>query len=99
MEEQILESLRSLKFSHSAISQTAKGLGNKDRGTITEYFRGICFQHLIAAEFEIAVAARNITGTDDEEMVKQVELKIHEYLININSSISASNASTLIEVP
>ena len=92
LEEQILESLRSLKFSRSAILQTAKALGNKDRGTITEYFRGICFQHLVAAEFEIAVAAQIIAGTDDKEMVTQVEVKIIEYLNNIKSSISVSNA-------
>ena len=67
-------------------------MGNKDRGTITEYFRGICFQHLVAAEFEIAVAAQIIAGTDDKEMVTQVEVKINEYLNNIKSSISVSNA-------
>jgi len=92
LEEQILESLRSFKFSRSAISQTAKTLGNKDRGTITEYFRGICFQHLVSSEFDINKAAQIIADTNDEEMFTAVELKINEYLNNLKSSVNTFNA-------
>ena len=89
LEVQILESLRSLKFSHSSISQTAKALGNKDRGTITEYFRGICFQNFTESNFDIIKTSQIIAGTNDEEVVKQVGIKIDEYLNNLKSGFSS----------
>jgi transcriptional regulator with GAF, ATPase, and Fis domain len=93
LDEQILESLRLLKFSRSAISQTAKALGNKDRGTITEYFRGICFQHLVNSNFNISETAQIIAKTDDKNIVAQVELKINEYLNNLKSSLATTDTS------
>ncbi len=86
LEEQILEMLRALKFSRSAISQTAKALGNRDRGTITEYFRGICFEILVNADFDVEKAARIIAATNDEETVGKVQSKIDEYLRNLRAS-------------
>jgi transcriptional regulator with GAF, ATPase, and Fis domain len=80
LEVQILEMLRALKFSRAAISQTAKALGNRDRGTITEYFRGICFEHLVKADFDVENAVRTIAATGDEETIGQVRAKIDEYL-------------------
>ncbi|MBD3289665.1 CHASE2 domain-containing protein [candidate division KSB1 bacterium] len=82
-ETQVLESLRSLKFSRSAISQTARALGNRDRGTITEYFRGICFEYLVEEDFDIDKAARAIGATTDEKVVERVKSKINEYLENL----------------
>ena len=92
LEVQILESLRTLKFSRSAISQTAKSLGNKDRGTITEYFRGNCFQYLVSSGFDISKAAKIIADSNDEELVEAVKAKINEYLSNLKSSISSSDS-------
>jgi len=80
LEAQILDMLRALKFSRSAISQTAKALGNRDRGTITEYFRGICFEHLVKANFDPENAVRTIAATSDEETIGQVRAKIDDYL-------------------
>ncbi len=80
IEDQILEVLRHFKFSHSSIQETAQALGNKDRGTITEYFRGICFQFLVEADFDIDQAARNIANTDDEKVISQVKTKLEGYL-------------------
>jgi transcriptional regulator with GAF, ATPase, and Fis domain len=86
LEEQILEMLRALKFSRAAITQTAKALGNRDRGTITEYFRGLCFEHLVNADFDIEKAARAIAATSDEETIGRVRGKIEEYLKNLRAS-------------
>jgi DNA-binding NtrC family response regulator len=86
LEEQILEMLRTLKFSRSAITQTAKALGNRDRGTITEYFRGLCFEHLVKADFDMEKAARTIAAVSDEEAVGRVRGKIDEYLKNLRAS-------------
>jgi transcriptional regulator with GAF, ATPase, and Fis domain len=86
LEDQILESLRLFNFSRSSISQTAKILGNKDRGTITEYFRGICFQTLSKTGFNIAESAKQISGTTNAKIIQQVETKISEYLNNLKST-------------
>jgi transcriptional regulator with GAF, ATPase, and Fis domain/CHASE2 domain-containing sensor protein len=82
-EDQILEMLRSFQFSHSAISKTAKALGNKDRGTITEYFRGICFRELVEANFDSLKAAEKISGSQDIKIVERVMKKIREYIKNL----------------
>jgi len=83
IEVQILDMLRRLQFSHTSISQTARALGNRDRGTITEYLRGICFQYLVEADFNVNLAAQRIAATDDENTVAQVLSKIERYLKKI----------------
>jgi len=90
LEVQILESLRALEFSHSAISQTAKALGNKDRGTITEYFRGMCFEQLVNSNFDKDACARQIAGSEDENTVSSVLSKLDAYLNNLRSHIQNS---------
>ncbi|MFC2088568.1 sigma 54-interacting transcriptional regulator, partial [Calditrichota bacterium] len=91
LEQQILESLRALKFSHSSISQTAKALGDKDRGTITEYLRGICFQYLTDVNFDINQAAKNIADTSDDSVIIKVKTKIEDYLENLKTLIADPN--------
>jgi len=86
LEMQILEMLRALKFSRSAISQTAKALGNRDRGTITECFRGICFEYLVNANFDLEKAAQAVAATNNDDAVGRVRAKINEYLENLRSS-------------
>jgi len=86
MEDQVLELLRIFEFSRSAISQTAKQLGNRDRGTITEHFRGICFENLVNSNYSIEKAASGIAGTTDSDIVNRVASKIREYLTNLESS-------------
>ncbi|MBN2425585.1 MAG: sigma 54-interacting transcriptional regulator [Calditrichaceae bacterium] len=83
IEEQILEILRSLKFSHSAISQAAKILGNRDRGTVTEYLRGMCFEQLVENAFDYDKAAERIAGCPDSQLTGPVKLKISQYMENI----------------
>jgi transcriptional regulator with GAF, ATPase, and Fis domain len=85
-EEQVLFLLRHLKFSRSAINQTARALDNRDRGTITEYFRGICFKMLVESDFSIDIAAKSIAASDDIETIERVKTKIREYLKNLRSS-------------
>jgi len=91
MESQILDMLRRFEFSRSAISQTARALGNRDRGTVTEYFRGICFEHVIQQQFDIQGAARTIAGCDQCEVIERVREKIDEYIANVRSLISGSD--------
>ena len=86
LEEQVLHALRQFKFSRSAISQTARLLGNKDRGTITEYFRGLCFQFLQDNDFDFAATAADLAATSEAEIVARVKKKLHSYLHNLDSA-------------
>jgi len=85
LEEQILELMRTFKFSRSSIIQTANLLGNRDRGTITEYFKGICFQHLVDADYRLSQAVINIAGSTDQETVENLSQKITDYLSNLEN--------------
>jgi transcriptional regulator with GAF, ATPase, and Fis domain/CHASE2 domain-containing sensor protein len=79
LDEQILSSLRSLKFSHTAIMQTAKALGDRDRGTITEYLRGMAFESLVRCNFNVEQAAIELAATTDPKVIAKVVQKISEY--------------------
>ena len=83
LEEQILTMLRAFRFSRSAISQTARVLDNRDRGTITEHLRGFCFEYLVKHEYDMHQAARDIAGSDDEDIIQKVETKMKGYLHNL----------------
>jgi transcriptional regulator with PAS, ATPase and Fis domain/CHASE2 domain-containing sensor protein len=83
-EEQLLELLRSLKFKHTAITQAAKILGNRDRGTITEYFRGICFEYFVHSKFDPELTLKTVAGTDDRETQNRVKEKLTDYLKNLD---------------
>jgi transcriptional regulator with GAF, ATPase, and Fis domain/CHASE2 domain-containing sensor protein len=83
LEDQILDLLRSYKFSHSSITQTAKALGDKDRGTITEHFRGICFMELVNSNFDTENTVKKIAGTEEEKVLLQVQRKLNDYINNL----------------
>ncbi|MGH1362638.1 MAG: sigma 54-interacting transcriptional regulator [Calditrichia bacterium] len=85
LEQQILESLRELKFSRSAISQTARRLGDRDRGTITEYLRGIVFRTLTECHFDIDEAAIKLAGENDKQTITAAGNKVRAYLGNLNN--------------
>ena len=78
--------MRSLKFSHSSISQTAKALGDKDRGTITDYLRGISFEYIVQSEFDLDKAASRIAASSDAKVIEQLKGKIENYLNSVKSS-------------
>ncbi len=84
LEEQILTALRKFEFSRSAISRTARFLGNKDRGTITEYYRGLCFQYFVENEFDVGKTAAALAATSDAEILQRVQKKLQAYLANLD---------------
>jgi transcriptional regulator with GAF, ATPase, and Fis domain len=93
IEHQILEMLRSLKFSHNSISQTARALGNKDRGTITEHFRGLCFEYLVETEYDRDKTAALIAASEDQDVMARVRDKIDEYLDNLQPYLAGESAN------
>jgi hypothetical protein len=86
LDVQILETMRSFEFSRSAISQTARILGNRDRGTITEYFRGICFEQLVKSDFDIEKATILIADSQDDKILERVKAKINGYIKNLSGN-------------
>ncbi|MBI5475960.1 MAG: sigma 54-interacting transcriptional regulator [Ignavibacteriales bacterium] len=81
-EEQILILMRAKKFSRNSISETAQELGGINRGTVAEYFRGICFKEFHHADWDIEKCASIISGVEDESQKNRVRKKIAEYLNN-----------------
>ncbi len=80
--ELVAGSLREKGFSRSAVTQTADELGGFNRGTVAEYFRGYCFDTLVAEGYDVARAASRIAGSDDAATVARVAKKLDEYIRN-----------------
>ncbi len=87
LEGQVIEKLREKEFSYNSISETAKEMGGLNRGTVSEYLRGIFFREFCENQFDIKKTARTISGIDDEEINKRVQSKIEEYLNNLIKKI------------
>ncbi|HCA82093.1 MAG TPA: hypothetical protein DEP53_20380 [Bacteroidetes bacterium] len=87
IEDQILEILRNKKFSRSSISETADELGGLNRGTVAEYFRGICFNHFFESSWSHEKAVELIARSDDAEVRDRVQKKLREYLANVVEGI------------
>lgn len=88
IEDQILEILRSKKFSRSSISETAETLGGLNRGTVAEYLRGICFKHFFENSWDEAKAVEAIAKDGDAESREKVQKKLREYLANVVEGIA-----------
>ena len=89
IEDQIIEILRSKKFSRSSISETAEELGGLNRGTVAEYFRGVCFKHFFENSWNEEQAVRTIVKGGDGESVEKVQKKLREYLANVVEGVTA----------
>jgi DNA-binding NtrC family response regulator len=89
IEDQIIEILRSKKFSRSSISETAEELGGLNRGTVAEYLRGICFKHFFESSWDEKKAVETIVKDGDPESGEKVRKKLREYLSNLMEGIAA----------
>lgn len=90
IEDQILDSLRTKRFSRRSISETATELGGLNRGTVAEYFRGICFRIFFENGWDRAAATAQLAATDEKDVTERVEKKLTEYLTNIVDGIDKS---------
>lgn len=86
-EDIVLESLRSKKFSHSSIIETAKELGNINRTTISENLRGLALKTLVECNFDIEKAILLVSGTDDNDTNERVRSKILTFISNIENDL------------
>ena len=83
IEDQILELLRDKKFSRSSISETAEELGGLNRGTVAEYFRGICFKYFFESVWDKELTVAGIAGNQNGEANERVMKKLSEYVGNV----------------
>jgi transcriptional regulator with GAF, ATPase, and Fis domain len=90
-EDLVLESLRTKKFSHSSIAETAKELGNVNRTMISENLRGLTFRTLIENEFNIDKTVSIISGSEDKEVKDRVLLKVQTFLSNIQNDLKKTD--------
>ncbi len=96
--DQILEEMRNRKFSRSAISQTAKELGNLNRGTVAEYLRGISLQAFVDHDFDIERTAKFLAGVDEKNTVEKARKKLLDYLKNITAAIDTEKLLSDVHV-
>ena len=89
----VLESLRSKKFSHSAIVETARELGNVNRTLISENLRGLAFKILVECNFNIDKAIMTISESGDKETNDRVRDKLQTFIKNIENDILKSGVN------
>jgi len=90
IEEQIVESLRSKKFSRNAISETADELGGFNRGTVAEYLRGYCFKTFVEMKWDVRATVALIAASPEPDTRERVHKKLIEYLGNAVEVVNAA---------
>jgi transcriptional regulator with PAS, ATPase and Fis domain/CHASE2 domain-containing sensor protein len=89
-EDIVLESLRNKKFSHSAIVETAKELGNVNRTLISENLRGAVLKTLVESEFDLGRTILSVSETDNIDTNDRVRAKVQTFISNIENDILKS---------
>jgi transcriptional regulator with PAS, ATPase and Fis domain/CHASE2 domain-containing sensor protein len=92
-EDLVLESLRSKKFSHSSIVETAKDLGNVNRTMISENFRGLVLKTLVENSFDIQKTTDAISDSKEKEVRERVLQKVQTFLSNIEKDLERMETS------
>lgn len=98
LENLILDSLRTKKFSHASINETAKELGDYSRTIISENFRGLFFKNYVQNEFDLVKTAKIIAGSEDKDVIEKVVLKGETYLSNIRRDLSKIESENFSEI-
>ncbi len=86
-EDVVLESLRNKKFSHSAVTETAKELGGIGRTVVAENFRGVVFKTLNETNYNLELTAKLIAGTEKQNVIERVGSKISLLISNIEKDL------------
>jgi transcriptional regulator with PAS, ATPase and Fis domain/CHASE2 domain-containing sensor protein len=89
IEDLVIQSLRQKKFSHSAITETAKELGNINRTIVAENFRGYSFKLFVENNFDKNATIMQIANSDKAEVVKRVEQKFNLWIENLEEDINS----------
>lgn len=97
-EELVLDSLRQKNFSHSSVIETAKELGDVNRTTISENFRGFVFKILVENNFNYDKTLSVIANNADNEVRERVRTKMQTFLSNIEESVGKLKGNDFVYV-
>ena len=97
-EDLVIESLRDKKFSHSAITETAKELGNVSRTIVSENYRGYALKAYAENDYNFEEAIQIIAATDDEEAKVKVSSKLHLFIKNIENDVEKLESKSFEEI-
>ena len=98
LENLILESLREKEFSHTAINETAKELGNLSRTIVSENFRGIVFKNYFDSNFDVEKTVKKISQSEKPETEGKVKSKLETYLKNIKKDLLSIETKDFDEI-
>ncbi len=94
LKEVILNLLREKKFSHSAISEIAKELGNISRTIVSENYRGIFFEKYIESDYDFDKAVLAIANSENKDVIEKISKKGKTYLGNIEKDLVKYNTNS-----
>jgi transcriptional regulator with GAF, ATPase, and Fis domain/CHASE2 domain-containing sensor protein len=97
-EDIVIDSLRSKKFSHSSISETAKELGNINRTVIAENLRGVALRTMVENDFDLEKSVLLITGSQEQDTNSKLRTKIQTFIKNIEKDLKHLNTNDFDEV-
>jgi transcriptional regulator with GAF, ATPase, and Fis domain len=90
LQDQVLEMIRELGFSRSAVTDTAAALGGLNRGTIAEYLRGESLKVFVDQQYDLDHAVRHLSLSMDAGVNERVRKRYLEYLRNIAEGLDTA---------
>jgi transcriptional regulator with GAF, ATPase, and Fis domain len=90
VQDQVLEMIRELGFSRSAVTETAIALGGLSRGTVAEYLRGECLKTFVEQQYDLDRAVGHLSLSADAGVNARVRKRYEEYLSNIADGLNTS---------
>jgi transcriptional regulator with GAF, ATPase, and Fis domain/CHASE2 domain-containing sensor protein len=83
VQDQVLEMVRELGFSRSAVTETAAALGGLNRGTVAEYLRGESLKTFVDQQYDLDRAVKHLSMSTDQAVNDRVKKRYQDYLSNI----------------
>jgi transcriptional regulator with GAF, ATPase, and Fis domain/CHASE2 domain-containing sensor protein len=90
VQDQVLEMIRELGFSRSAVTETAAALGGLNRGTVAEYLRGESLKTFVDQQYDLERAVKHLSLSTDPAVNERVRKRYLEYLGNIVEGLDTS---------
>ncbi len=90
VQDQVLEMIRELGFSRSAVTETAAALGGLSRGTVAEYLRGESLKTFVDQQYDLERAVKHLSLSTDSAIHERVRKRYLEYLTNITDGLDTT---------
>jgi transcriptional regulator with GAF, ATPase, and Fis domain/CHASE2 domain-containing sensor protein len=90
VQDQVMEMIREMGFSRSAVTETAAALGGLNRGTVAEYLRGESFRVFVDQQYDLEKAVKHLSLSNDHAVNDRVKKRYLDYLGNLAEGIDTS---------